>query len=72
MVKPKKRSSGPTLTYQQRKAKGRPIVGFSLPQATVDMITRLAERLGKNRSEVVDDAIRRMAKAYGEETGHAV
>lgn len=61
-TKRKSGPSGPTIPYAERKKRGRPIVGFSLPQDVVDTITRLTQRMGLNRSEVVEQAVRRLAK----------
>ena len=63
--KRRKNASGPTLSYAVRKAKGRPIVGFSLPQSCVDEIGRLAERLKMSKSAVVDIAVSELGKRCG-------
>ena len=52
------------MSYADRKAKGRPIVGFTLPQSTIDLLGRLAKRLKLSRSAVVDLAICELGKRH--------
>ena len=64
MAKKSKRQSGPSLTYAERLAHGRPTVTFSLATSTVEEIVWLAERLNLSRSAVVTLAVNELRKRY--------
>ena len=66
-IKKAESRSGTSRTYAERVAKGRPNVTFSLPQETVDLLTRLAAHTGLSRSQVVARALAEMWEEAGEE-----
>lgn len=41
------------MSYEERKAKGRPIVSLSLPAKTVATLARIAEVSGESKSAIV-------------------
>lgn len=59
---PKKSRSGPSRSYAERKAAGRPIVAVTLPTDTIALLAELATHHNLSRSAVVDLAIRELSK----------
>lgn len=69
--RPRSRSgpSGPTLTADERRAAGRPIVSVTLESDDLKLLNQLAERYPSagrpNRSRAVAEGIRELARREG-------
>lgn len=59
-----KSRSGTSRSYAERIAKGRPNRTFSLSDEVDWLINRLAAKLGKSRSAVIDEAVHDLAKKH--------
>lgn len=60
----KKSRSGTTMTYAERKARGRPQMTFSLSNETRELLDSLSARLELSRSAVIELAVRELQKKY--------
>jgi hypothetical protein len=61
VTKPKTRS-GPSMSYSDRKAKGRPTVSVTMATDTIELLAKLAEHYGLSRAAVVELALRELSK----------